>query len=121
MPSLHLLLAALAMVPTIAQAQFPSLPKSLPGLPKVGSMSAGNVAGVLQYCATNQLLGGANPQSLVSGLTAKPGASTSSADYKAGAAGQILGGKQPFSLGSLQGDLKSQACTMVMKQAGQLL
>ncbi len=117
---LPLIIAALAL-PASAFAQFPSLPMGLPGLPNVGSMSMGNVAGVLQYCATNQLLGGTNVQSLLGGLTSKPGV-TSSPDYKSGVAGQILGGgSQPFSLGNLQGDLKSQACSMVMKQAGQLL
>ena len=114
------LFAGAFALPASASAQFPSLPMGIPGLPNVGSMSTANVAGVLQYCATNQLLGGANPQSILSGITSKPGVTTSP-DYKAGLAGQVLGGSQPFSLSGLQGNLKSQACSMVMKQAGRLL
>ena len=119
-PKLRLFTASLVALPALAGAQLPSIMGGLPGLPKISSMPIGNVAGVLQYCAKNQLLGGKDVQSMVGGLT-KKGASTSSTDYKAGAAGQILGGKKPMSLSGLSGDMKSQACGMVMKQAKHLI
>ena len=116
-----LLFAALSAAP--ASAQFPSIPGmgGLGGLGGISSMGMGNAAGVLGYCLQNNLIGGASAggaSSVLSSLTKQPGVAGSQG-YTAGQAGNILGsnGTNALSLGSLSGDLKSQACNMVLKQA----
>ena len=107
-----------------ASAQFASLPSmgNLGGLGGISSMGMGNAAGVLGYCLQNNLLGGASAggaTSVLDSLTKKPGVAGSSG-FTAGQAGNILGGSgggNALSLGGLSGDLKSQACNMVLKQA----
>ena len=114
-----LLIVALACA-SQANAQM-SLPSMVSGLPKVGSMSAGNAAGVLQYCTTNKLVSSTSSSMILDGLKKKPNL-TSSADYAAGKAGKIVGGgAKPFSLAQAPPHLKSQACDMVLKQAKHLL
>jgi hypothetical protein len=110
---------ACAASPVFAQLSQPSM---MSALPNVGGMSAGNAAGVLQYCMKNKLVSSTSAESVVTGLQKKPNV-TGSKDFAAGAAGQVLGGKagKPTSLNSLQPHLKSQACDMVLKQAKHLL
>ena len=111
------------LLPAKAQYSMPSMPKlpSGAGLPNLGSMGAGNAAGVLDYCLKNKLLGGSSPASALSGLTKKPGV-TSSSGFSAGQAGKILTGDgKSFALSQVQGPVKSQACNMVLKQAKTLL
>jgi len=122
-----LLFAAFAAASAPASAQFPSLPGmgGLGGLSGISSMGMGNAAGVLGYCLQNNLLGGASAggaTNVLSSLTKKPGVAGSSG-YTAGQAGNILTGKSGhgLSLGSLSGDMKSQACGMVLKQAQKFL
>jgi hypothetical protein len=110
-----------------ASAQFPSLPGmgGLGGLSGISSMGMGNAAGVLGYCLKNNLLGGASAggaTDVLSSLTKKPGVAGSTG-YTAGQAGNILSGSggNALSLGSLNGNLKSQACGMVLKQAQKFL
>jgi hypothetical protein len=46
---------------------------------------------------------------------------SASTGLAAGQAGTILSGKSSFSLGSVSDPIKSQACSMVLKQAGKFL
>jgi hypothetical protein len=110
---------ACAASPAMAQLNLPSMASALPS---VGGMSAGNAAGVLQYCMKNKLVSSTSANSVLTGLEKKPNV-TGSKDFSAGAAGQILGGKggKAMSLNSLQPHLKSQACDMVLKQGKHLL
>ena len=104
--------------PVAAQMHMPSIGS---GLPNVGSISAGNAAGVLQYCMKNKLVSSSSASTVLDGLTKSPNV-TKSHDYTAGAAGQILGGgSKPFSIGSAPSYLQSRACDMVLKQGKHLL
>jgi uncharacterized protein DUF2501 len=118
------LFAILGAVATVASAQMPSLPGlgGLGGMPNISGMGVGNAAGVLGYCTKNKLLGSSSGASSVLGaLQKKPGV-TSSKGFAAGQAGQILaGGSSSFSLDSVSGPMKSQACDMVLKQARHFL
>lgn len=109
---------ALAQGSDIAAAQI-SAPSMISGLPDVRSMSPANAAGVLQYCMKNQLVSSTAGDMALGPLTAKHNLK-SSPDYSAGASGNILTHGKSFALGSLNGNLKSRACDMVLKQAQQL-
>lgn len=123
-PTLILLLG-LAFAGTASHAQMPGIP-GIPGLkggglPDISSISQGNAAGVLGYCLKNKLLGGSDASSVIDTLTGKPEVK-SSEDFTAGQAGQLnLGGGSSFSLDSVQGGMKKQACDMVLKQAKNFL
>ena len=127
MPHKHALIAALAIAAAIAPASaqhMPSIPGlgGMGGLPNISGMGMGNAAGVLGYCAKNKLLGGqsAHATSVVDGLMKKPGVAGSKG-LAAGEAGTILSGKTSFPLASVSDPIKSQACGMVLKQAGKFL
>ena len=101
------------------------------GLPPVGSIGAGNAAGLLGYCVKNKLLGaggatatnGTNSgaAAILGRLTGKPGVATSPG-YAAGQSGRVLGsGGQALSLDSLRGQVKSQICNVVLKRAQSFL
>jgi hypothetical protein len=94
----------------------------LGGIPNISGIGMGNAAGVLGYCAKNNLLGGgsANATSVLDGLMKMPGVAGSTG-LAAGQAGTIVSGKSSFSLGSVSDPIKSQACSMVLKQAGKFL
>jgi hypothetical protein len=110
--------AVFAAAPAAAQLSLPSMVSSLPN---VSSISAGNAAGVLQYCMKHNLVSSTSAESVLGGLKKKPHV-TGSKDFAAGAAGQVLSGKGGgMSLNSLQPHLKSQACDMVLKQGKHLL
>lgn len=119
-------LIILAVIPALgaANAQLPKLPGGMGGavgLPDVSSMGVGNVAGVLGYCMKNKLLGGADANSVLGGLTAKPEVK-SSPDFAAGQAGNIKSGNgSTFSLNSVSKQMKTKACDMVLKQGKSLL
>ena len=98
--------------PAEAQMSAPPIPSVLPN---VASMSAGNAAGVLQYCVKKNLVSSVSAGSVIDGLTKKP-AVTKSKDYSAGQAGQILANKK-FSIGAAPSYLQSQAFDMVLKRA----
>jgi hypothetical protein len=110
--------AACAAAPSAAQMSLPPLVSSLPN---VSSISAGNAAGVLQYCMKHKLVSSTSAETVLTGLQKKPNV-TGSKDFAAGAAGQVLSGKGGgMSLNSLQPHLRSQACDMVLKQGKHLL
>ena len=101
-----------------AQMSLPSIGSSLPNVSKI---SAGNAAGVLQYCVKNKLVSSSSAGTVLDGLKKSPNV-TKSHDYTAGAAGQILGGgSKPFSIGSAPSYMQSKACDMVLKQGKHLL
>lgn len=94
-----------------------SLPPITSALPNVSSISAGNAAGVLQYCAKNKLVSSTSSDAVLDTLTKQPKI-TSSADYTAGQSGNILTDQgKSTSIGGLQPYLQSQACSMVLEQA----
>jgi len=116
---------ALACIASVASAQtMPRIPggTSAIGLPDVSKMGAPNVAGVLGYCAKNKLLSASGADSVIDGLKGKPGV-TSSPDFSAGEAGNIIAGSgaSPVSLGSLPASLKTQACDQVLRHGTSLL
>ncbi len=120
---LPLVLACVAATPLAAQTM-PRLPggAALGGLPDISKMGVPNVAGVLGYCVKNKVLGSSGAASVIDGLKGKPGV-TSSPDFRAGEAGNIIAGDgaAPVSLGSLPSSLKTQACDMVLRHGTSLL
>ncbi|KQN29215.1 MULTISPECIES: DUF2501 domain-containing protein [unclassified Sphingomonas] len=107
------------------------------GLPNVGSVGAGNAAGLLGYCLKNKLLGqggmlggltgsqtgtqatpqASGAQSILQRLTGRRDVQTSPG-YAAGQAGQVQAGNgQTLSLGNLGGQVKTQLCNVVLKRA----
>ena len=100
--------------PAHAQMSAPPIPSVLPD---ISSISAGNAAGVLQYCVSNQLVSSVSAGDVLDGLTKKPDV-VKSPDFSAGQAGQILGsGGKTFSVGQAPSYLKSRACDMVLREA----
>jgi len=102
----------------LAMAQMSAAPL-ISELPDVRSITPANAAGVLQYCAKRDLVSTAVSESVVGPLSGKKEV-TSSADYSAGQAGQILTGGKTFALGQSNTFLQSQACDRVLRQAQQL-
>ena len=103
------------------------------GLPNIGSVGAGNAAGLLGYCLKNRLLGqggmlggqtgtqatpqASGAQSILQHLTGRRDVQTSPG-YAAGQAGQVQAGNgQTLSLGNLGGQVKTQLCNVVLKRA----
>ena len=104
------------------------------GLPNVGSVGAGNAAGLLGYCLKNNLLGqGGSLGGLTGGRTSAPQATgaqsilqrltgrkdiQTSPGYAAGQAGEVQAGNgQTLALGDLGGQVKTQLCNVVLKRA----
>jgi hypothetical protein len=95
------------------------------------SGSAGNAAGVLQYCMTNNFLGGAdltNAGSMKDKLIAKVGGqdkADADTGFAAGAQGNVIGGDGKSvsiaDMGSLENNLTQTACKAVMNHATSLL
>lgn len=92
------------------------------GLPQIGSIDAGNAAGLLGYCLKNRLLGsgatGAGGAASVLGrLTGQRGVQRTPG-YAAGQAGQLeTPNGDALSLDGLRGQLKTQLCNLVLKRA----
>ena len=107
------------------------------GLPNVGSVGAGNAAGLLGYCLKNRLLGqggmlggltggqtgaqatpqASGAQSILQRLTGRKDVQTSPG-FAAGQAGQVQAGNgQTLALGNLGGQVKTQLCNVVLKRA----
>jgi hypothetical protein len=102
----------------LAFAQMSAAPV-ISALPDVRSITPANAAGVLQYCAKNQLVSSAVSDGVIGSLSDDKKI-TSSHDYTAGQAGHILSGGKTFALGQTTGFLRSQACDLVLRQAQQL-
>lgn len=98
-----------------------SAPPIPSALPNVTSISAGNAAGALQYCLSNQLVSSASAGAVLDGLAKNPDV-MKSPDFSVGQEGQILGsGGKTFSVGQAPGYLKSRVCDMVLRQAKHFL
>ena len=98
------------------------------GVPSVGAASLGNIAGVLQYCISNNYFGGnagaaAPVQQSLLGKLGGAGQAAGNSDYTSGASGLLqTGGGQTTSLGSsLLAPLAQQVCSMVLQRAQSLL
>lgn len=99
---------------------------ALGGLPAVSQASPLNLAGVLQYCVQNSLLGGGGASSVQSGLLGRLGGAggTSNPQYTQGANGLLQTGQgQGFNLAGegIVGELKQKVCELVLQQAKSLL
>ena len=100
-------------------------------LGSLASGSAGNAAGILQYCVTNNFLGGndlSNASSMKDKLIGKVGGQDKAdADpgFAAGSQGNVIGsdGKSVSiaDMGSLENNLTQTACKAVMNHATSLL
>ncbi len=101
-------------------------------MPSIGSIGAGNAAGLLGYCLKNKLLGATGTTGTTSG--AATGAAgvlgrlagqkdvKTSPGYSAGQAGQVQAPNgQTLSLGSLRGQVKNQMCNLVLSRARSFL
>lgn len=109
------ILLGCASSPGTAQMDAPPIPSALPD---VSSISAGNAAGVIQYCRQHELVSISVSDMILSQLTANPNVAKS-ADYATGVAGNIVTGGKRYSIGSATPYLQSQACDRVMRQAEQ--
>jgi hypothetical protein len=113
-----------------------ALKKAVPGgggldLGSLASGSAGNAAGILQYCVTNNFLGGAdltNAGSMKDKLVGKLGGQDKAdADpgFAAGMQGNVVGGDGKSTsiadMGSLESKLTQSACKAVLDHASSLL
>lgn len=139
------ILAAALLLPTAALAQTSTIPApaSAPavpsqaggllgraggllggGLPQIGSIGAGNAAGLLGYCVKNRLLGATTGRNGATGAAGILGRLTGQKDvqsqpgYAAGQAGQVqTPAGQTLSLDSLRGQVKTQVCNLVLNRA----
>ncbi len=97
------------------------------GLPSVGQASAGNTAGVLQYCVRNNYVDNGAAASAKNSLISKIGGSSQgsqSGDYQAGNKGILnTGGGQTYSLGGggVKAQVTQKVCGMVLQHAKSLL
>lgn len=97
------------------------------GLPGISSNTAGNAAGVLQYCIQNKYLGGTDASSVKDKLMDKVGIGTKQSQqqdtgYQQGLNGVLSGnGGSSFDLGKLKSSIKEKACNYVLSNASSLL
>ena len=97
------------------------------GLPSISSNTAGNAAGVLQYCIQNKYLGGTDASSVKDKLLDKVGIGSKQSQqqdtgYQQGLSGVLSGnGGSSFDLGKLKSSVKEKACSYVLNNASSLL
>ncbi len=95
------------------------------GLPAMGGNTAGNAAGVLQYCIKNNYLGASGAEGVKNSLLSKAGLGgkeTQDSGYQSGASGLLSGGDgSSFDLGKLKSNVKEKACDYVLNNAKSLL
>lgn len=98
------------------------------GLPGISGNTAGNAAGVLQYCIQNKYLGGTNATSVKDQLMDKVGIGSKQrqkqdAGYQQGLSGVLSGGdsSSSFDLGKLKSNVKDKVCSYVLENASSLL
>ncbi len=90
-------------------------------MPSVSSAGPDNIAGVLSYCVQNSLVSNNGAASVLGNLTGR-GGMTSSSGFLEGKKGNLqTGGGSLFSLSSLEDQLKSKLCDMVLERAKSLL
>ncbi len=96
---------------------------AMPAMPAMGQSTAGNAAGVLQYCVKNNYLSataaGGVKDKLMGMITGQPQQQTG---YANGAKGMLMGddGKS-LNLKGISGKLKTKACDYVLKNASSLV
>ncbi len=96
-------------------------------LPAVSGNTAGNAAGVLQYCVQRKYLSANAVTSVKDKLLSKYGLggaqqAEQSPDYKSGAMGLLKGdGGKSFNLESVSGKVKDKACDYVLNNATKLI
>jgi len=97
------------------------------GLPAIGSGTASNAAGVLEYCLKNRYLGASGAKGVQDQLLGKLGLSNPAAQkqdsgFQQGLSGMLIGSDgKGFSLNGLQNQLKEKACDYVLDNASALL
>lgn len=95
------------------------------GLPQVGTIGAGNAAGLLGYCVKNKLLGATGGQTGAAGVLGRLTGQkdvTTLPGYQAGQTGQVQAANgQTLSLDSLRGQIKTQMCNLVLNRARSFL
>jgi len=95
------------------------------GLPQIGSIGAGNAAGLLGYCVKNKLLGATGGQTGAAGILGRLSGRKdvqSQPGYQAGQAGQVQAANgQTLSLDALRGQVKNQVCSLVLNRARSFL
>lgn len=122
---LGLCLSPLVCLPTQAANALSGLTSNLP-ISSLTSSSAGNAAGVLEFCVKNNYLNGDSVASVKSALMKKvPGASSGSdSDYTDGAKGILHspGGKTlSLSGSSLKDKATKQVCEKILSQSKSML
>ncbi|MBS1023772.1 DUF2501 domain-containing protein [Gluconobacter cerinus] len=96
------------------------------GLPNLSSTSTSNLAGVLNYCVTNNLATGTNATGLLSTATQAAGVTNSPA-YNAGQQGILqavsnqTNTSQQYSLSSLAEPLRQKVCSAVSSRLQNML
>lgn len=97
------------------------------GMPSIGSGTASNAAGVLQYCIKNNYLSAASAGGVKDKLMGKLGLggetqATQDQGYQQGLTGMLQGSNGgSFDMGKVQDNLKEKACDYVLKNASSLL
>lgn len=93
------------------------------GMPAIGGDTAGNAAGVLQYCIKNKYANGA--QNVKDALLSKVGLAgkeQQDTGYQSGAKGLLTGSDgSTFDLSKLKSKVKEKACDVVLDNAKSLL
>ena len=91
-------------------------------LPAIGASTAGNAAGVIQYCVKNNYLNAANANGIKDKLLGMvTGQKPQQTGYANGAKGLLMGSDgQSLNLKGLSGKLKEKACDYVLKNASSL-
>lgn len=94
------------------------------GLPSIGSGTASNAAGVLQYCVERKYLSGGaeGVKNALLGKLGIAGKEEQDPGYKNGVAGLLQGSDgKSFDLGRVQEQLKDKACDYVLDNAKSLI
>jgi len=97
------------------------------GMPSIGSGTASNAAGVLQYCIKNNYLSAASAGGVKDKLMGKLGMGSEAqaeqdAGYQQGLTGMLQGSNgSSFDMGKVQANLKEKACDYVLKNASSML
>lgn len=97
------------------------------GLPSLSGGSAGNAAGILQYCIKNKYLGATDAASIKDNLLSKAGLGSArkqqqDTGYQQGLSGVLSGGSgSSFDMSKVKSDLRDKACDYVLDNASSLL
>ena len=89
-------------------------------IPSIGSVGAGNAAGLLGYCMKRKLLGGSDAKSVLARLAGQPEIARSKS-YAAGQQGLIVSKQGTLSLDGVKDKVKGKVCTLALDRAGSFL